>query len=245
MIESGLLLFFLIPGLLSYCAFYGTFHSGRSIAPEPPAPGSVEIVTLILLSAAVVHVTSAAFIHINHIFVAKVGGILHLPAGLVDPYAAAFRAMGSQEASGDAIGGLVGIALMQGLIAYVIVRAYLRHLAKSDQLPAWIYGWAVDIANAADNEDEFVVAYVLTTHDHSDKTIVYGGVLYEMGLKSDGCITRIALWDCERYLADLSAGMNIKTLPSPSSRFPFMIIDASQIRNVAFEVVDLAADPES
>lgn len=238
MIESGLLLFFLIPGLLTYCAFYGTFHSGKSIVPEPPAPGSIEIVTLVLLSSAVVHVTSASLIHLNHIAIEHIGSLVALPAGLLDPYAAAFGAIEAEQVNGDALGGLVGIALLQGLIAYKLVRFYLRHLARIDRLPAWIYGWATDIANAADNEDELIVAYVLTTHDHDGKSIVYAGALYDMALKPDGCISRMTLWDCERYLANLASGLDEKTLPVPSSRFPFMVIDASQIRNVAFEVVD-------
>lgn len=139
MIESGLLLFFLVPGLLACCAFYGTSHSGRSIAPEPP-PGSSEIVTLVLLSSAVVHFTTATLTWLNHLVASHVGALLTLPAGLVDPYAAAFRAIRDQQADGHAIGGLIGIALLQGGIAYHLVRRHLRNLAGRDQLPAWIYG---------------------------------------------------------------------------------------------------------
>jgi hypothetical protein len=36
------------------------------------------------------------------------------------------------------------------------------------------------------------------------------------------------------------------TLPAPSSRFPFMVVEAAQIRNVAFEIIatDTAVEPQ-
>lgn len=163
------------------------------------------------------------------------------PPGLLDPYSRAFAAINDGKVNGDAVGGLIAIALGQGAIAYGAVRLWLRHRAKNDCLPAWIYGWATDIANAADNDDDLIIAYVLTNHETEGKTIVYAGVLYDMALKSDGCLLRVTLWDCGRYLANLSGSLNDKTLPEPSSRFPFMMIEANQIRNVAFEIVDLEA----
>lgn len=239
MIESGLLVFFLIPGLLAYCGLFGTFDSGRAIAPEPPPPSSIEVVTIVLLASAIVHVTSGALVFLNDVIRAAGVTLVHLPAGLIDPYAAAFHAMDHGAASGRALGGLIGIALLQGAAAFALVRLVMRHLARQDRLPSWIYGWATGIANAADNDDTLIVAYVLTTHDHDGKAIVYAGVLYDMALKSDGNVARITLWDCERYLANLSGGLDEKTLPAPSSRFPFLILDAGQIRNIAFEIVDL------
>ena len=240
MIESGLLLFFIVPGLLAYCALYGAFHSGRSIAPEPPSASSIEAVTIILLSSVVVHVTSAVLIHVNHVVCNHLPCPIRLPRGLLDPYAAALGAIEREKASGEAIGGLLGVALSQGIAAYALVRFYLHWEASRDRLPAWIYGWATDIANAADNDTNLIVAYILTNHDHDGKTIVYAGALYDMALKSDGSIARMTLWDCERYLANLGASLEDKTLPAPLSRFPFMIIDGAHIRNVAFEIVDLA-----
>ena len=132
---------------------------------------------------------------------------------------------------------LIGGALLQGGITYWLILQYLRHLARADKLPAWIYGWSVDIANSVDNASEIVIAYVLTNAEKDDKSIVYGGVLYDIALKPDGCVSRITLWDCERYLADLSAKLPDPTLPEALSRFPFMLIESSNIRNIAFEVI--------
>lgn len=240
MLEAGLLLFFLVPGLLTYCAIYGLFHSGKAIAPQPPDVNSIEAVTVIFLCSTVVHASTAVLIDLNSWLCSAQSCSLTLPSGLLDPYARAFQAIDGKGVTGHALGGLLGAALLQGIVAYIGVRLYLRRLALADRLPSWIYGWATDIANAVDNDDVLVVAYVLTNHDLGGRPIVYGGVLYDMALKSDGAISRLTLWDCERYLADLGGTIDQPTLPVPSSRFQFMMIEASQIRNVAFEIVDLA-----
>ncbi|KQN39398.1 hypothetical protein ASG37_07440 [Sphingomonas sp. Leaf407] len=164
---------------------------------------------------------------------------------MLDPYAAAFNAMDGGKASGDAVGGLIAIALLQGALCYWGVRRWLNYRARADRLPAWIYGWATDIANAADNDDRLILAYVMTTHDIDQKAITYVGVLYDLVLKADGCITRLTLWDCERYLADLAVPVDRPTLPEPLSRFPFLMLEASHIRNVAFEILDVSGTPPS
>lgn len=239
MIQSGLLLFFLVPGLLTYCALFGAFHSGRSIAPTPPAATSVEAVTLVVLGSAVVHGMTAILIHMNGVICRNLACPVPLPAGLLDPYAAAFDVIGRGAASSDALGGLLVIALAQGIVMYVLVRAWLASRARRDDLPSWIYGWATDIANAADNASDLIFTYVLTNHDHAGQPIVYAGVLYNLGLRADGSIVNVTLYDCERYLADFDGDTANKTLPQPLSRIPFLIVDASQIRNVAFEVISV------
>lgn len=108
-----------------------------------------------------------------------------------------------------------------------------------DQLPAWLYGWAVGIANAADNPGTLVIAHVLTTQDHQDRTVVYSGLLYDLALKPDGAIARMTLLDCERGLADLSSPADISTVADALSHLPFLIVEAAHIRNVVFRVVQV------
>lgn len=237
MIESGLLLLFLIPGLLAYCAIYGLFHSGKAIAPEPPGVNSVEAVTVILLCSVVVHATAGTLIFLNALVCESQICPVAFPAALLDPYSTAFRSLKDAQAPGRTLGMILGISLAQGVVAYVLVRRWLDHLAARDRLPAWIYGWATDIANAVDNADTLVIAYISTTQDVGDHVVLYGGLLYDMALRADGSILRLTLWDCERYLADFATPAGTPTTSAPNSSFPFMMIEASQIRNVVFRVV--------
>ena len=156
----------------------------------------------------------------------------------MDPYRSAVAAV-----AGNVIGG-TGIALalcgtaVQGLIAYVSVRWWLNLLARRDHLPAWIYGWATDFANALDNDDTVVIAYVLTTLDRGDKTLAYGGLVHDLAIRPDGSIAWIGLFDCERCLVDLGTRIEDASLSDALSRFTFMTI-AGNIRNVAFETIAL------
>lgn len=237
MIESGLFLFFLIPGLLAYCALYGLFHSGKAIAPEPPGVNSVEAVTVILLCSVTVHAAAGALIFVNGLVCHAGFCPISAPNAWLDPYSVAFRSLKDAQAPGRTLGMLFGVSLLQGIAAYALVRAWLRSLALRDALPAWIYGWATDIANAADNADTLVVAYVSTTHEIGGRIVLYGGLLYDMALRNDGSIARLTLWDCERYLADFTTNAGEPTINEASSSFPFMMIEASQIRNVVFRIV--------
>lgn len=239
MIGVGLFVLFLIPGLLAYSAIYGLFHSGKSIAPEPPGVNTIEASVVILLCSAAVHAVTAAAVAGNALFCEFLACPVRVPGAWLDPYARAFHAMGSKGANARILAALLLLATAQGGLAFGLVRTWLNRRARRDRLPAWLYGWAVGLANAADNEDTLVVAYVLTTHEVAGETVVYAGGLFDLGLRSDGSIARLTLWDCERHLVDLGEARGGPTLRAPSSRFPFLAVEASQIRNVAFRTVKL------
>ena len=215
MIGIGLLLFFLVPGLLAYAALYGLFHSGRAIAPEPPGVNTIEAAIVILLCSAGAHALTAALFAANDALCRAVPCPIRVPDAWLDPYARALSAVEAKGVTARALGGLLAIALAQGGLAYLGVRAWLRRLARADRLPAWLYGWAVGIANAADNDDRLVLAHVLTAHEVGGKPVVYHGQLYDLALKPDGAIVRLTLLDCDRSLADLASPAGAATTTEP------------------------------
>lgn len=241
MFSPGILLFFLIPGLLFYCGLYGLFHSGKTIAPEPPGANTIEAITVVLLSAAVIHAVTALGVSLNEALCERVICIVSVPLQSVDPYVLASQASKGQQFTHGGVIALLGAALLQGIVAYISVRLWLFRRAKQDRLPPWIYGWATDIANSGDNEEDLIIAYVLSKVEHGTKPIIYVGILYDMALRSDGTICRITLWDCERYTGDFDAEVDKPTLPKAMSKFPFMMINSDNIQNVSFEVIPLLA----
>lgn len=241
MIGVGLVLFFLVPGLLAYAALYGLFHSGKAIAPEPPGVNTIEASVVILLCSAAAHAATALLIAGNALVCEALACPVRVPAGWLDPYALTFAAVEHQGISARALGALLVLGLTQGTLAYAGVRLWLRRLARADRLPPWLYGWAAGIANMADNPGSVVVAHVLTTQDHAGGTVTYSGLLFDMALRPDGAIVRLTLLDCERGLADLQSGIDVPTVPGPLSRLPFLVIEAGHIRNVVFRVIEDAA----
>lgn len=123
MIGIGLLVFFLIPGLLSYSALYGLFHSGRAVAPEPPGVNTIEAAVVILLCSAVLHVLTALVIAGNAVICQEIVCPVRVPAAWLDPYARAFEAVERQRATARALSGLLLLALGQGALAYALARA--------------------------------------------------------------------------------------------------------------------------
>ncbi len=245
MLESGIVVLFLVPGLIAYCAIYGVFHSGKAIAPTPPTANSIEAVTVILLASVAAHGITALLFVAND----RLCGALRCPiplAGGADFLSAAGSAISARSLSAGPVAAGLSLIGVQALAVFIAVRQWLRLLARKDALPPWIYGWSTDIANSLDNPDRAIIAYVLTTTDvpaadgAGSRTVVYAGMLLDMALRTDGAVTRITLWDGERYLVDLAA--REEALPMPLARFPLTIIDAANIRNIAFDILILG-DP--
>jgi hypothetical protein len=238
MLSAGVLLLFLVPGLCAYAALYGLFHSGKAIAPTPPSANTVEAVIIIVGASLLVHAATAICFAADA-WVCRHGCLVEVPRAWLNPYGSAVHAI-----EGGAIGG-AGITLAlagtaaQGLGSYGLVRSILAMLARRDRLPAWIYGWAVPLANAVDNRGGAVFAYVLTSAEMQGKAVGYGGLVYDLALKPDGCVSRITLHNCERYLVDLASPSSEPSLSGALSRMAFMIIEASNIRNIAFEAIRL------
>ncbi len=241
MLESGVILLFLTPGVAVYAAVYGLFHSGKSIAPAPPHANSLEAIAVILFGALAVHIASLGLSELN----GWICGYLCCPIPVSDtvlhPYRAVWDTVEKPAEYSARILGLLSIGLIQGIAGYLIVRKWLEYLARRDRLPHWIYGWAVEIANAVDNDDTLIIAYVLTTIDINSKTVAYGGMLGDVALKSDGSVTRITLLECDRYLVDLTSADNPQGVGQPLSNFPLMIIDAPNIRNISFSVYEFGS----
>lgn len=241
MLETGILLLFLAPGVAAYAALYGLFHDGKAIAPEPPGANTIEAVTIIAGVSLLVHAASAMSFSINGLLCGDICLIKVKPAWL-DPYRGAALAMAGKGISGAGITLALAGVTVQALLAYAAFRAWLRRRALRDSLPAWIYGWATPLANTLDNGDGAVLAYVLTKTECDGRTLAYGGLVHNLSLKPDGSIIRIALTECERYLVDLRSMGDEASLSDALSRFSFMTIEAENIQNVAFEALDLSSE---
>ena len=236
MLETGVLLLFLVPGVAAYAAIYGLFHTGKTIAPEPPSANSIEAVVIIVGASIVVHAITSLLFTIN-LGVCSFGCPVRLPGTWLDPYGGAMRALAGGGIGGTALSlSLLGV-VVQGAIIYGAVRGWLGRLARRDSLPNWIYGWAKPLADSLDNDDTLVVAYVLTTIDIAGKVVAYCGMLNDLAMKADGSVSRITLRECERYLVDLNGDAEHASLSVALSTFSFMVIETANIRNIAFETL--------
>jgi hypothetical protein len=240
----GAVLLLLLPGLASYCAFYGIFgrfgHFGvgdrgraqrRVFAPIPPAPGSVQSLTVIVASSVVAHV------------------LLMIASIVVFPQKLDRLQVGGWPRGAHDLALFAGIELALALAIFIAITGYLRRLSFTNALPRWLYGWATDLANKLDDDSKIAVAVVLTRYDLTDKSawapnlsVTYIGAIQDLSLAVDGSIRRINLADAQRFLIDLRRSIAQQD-QLPLATFDLLSIEADQIRNVSFEIVDRPVDP--
>ena len=65
MLETGVLLLFLVPGVAAYAAIYGLFHTGKTIAPEPPSANSIEALVIVVGASIVIHALTSLVFTVN------------------------------------------------------------------------------------------------------------------------------------------------------------------------------------
>ena len=140
------------------------------------------------------------------------------------------------QAETQDIAYVISAAFAQGLVTYAAIRLWLQRRASRDELPDWLYGWAVQIANKVDDQDKLLLAYILTDIDLDEGTVMYCGSVRDIALQPEGGIARITLVDCERYLIDLRKARTDDDA-EPLALFEILTLESSCIRNIAFETV--------
>ncbi|MEZ5656045.1 MAG: hypothetical protein R3E04_09200 [Sphingobium sp.] len=265
MLESGVILLFLAPGIAAYAALYGLFHSTGSIAQESPAANSIETITVILTGALLIHLATASFIAIGHFICdQQIICCFAVSAPWHDLYGMAISSISKSSNLAAGAGGLslpsrvssekvaflLGAVTAQSVLSYAMIRGWFAYRGRHGVLPRWLYGWAASIPNIFDEDRGLLIAYVLTNHDVEDGAakkhcIAYAGMVNTMKLDANGNISTLTLLDCDRYLVDLTtegAQNPAGTANAPYKALfnsPFMLFDGTQIRNVALAVVPL------
>ena len=238
-IKLSTTLLFLIPGLLAYCALYGIFsRRTQSIAPPPPPANSIKTITIVLVASVIVHGLTALLIGLNG-QLCSTFCCLPVREGWDDPYRLGGRLTRTTDPATLDVGYVIAAALLQGFVAYRAIRSWLRAQARKNRLPDWLYGWSASIANQLDDVGKVLIAYVLTTIDVSNNTVLYCGAVRDVELGPEGGVARIVLDDCERYIVDLTRPWPPRPEPEALAVFASMTIEAATIRNIAFETLPL------
>lgn len=103
------------------------------------------------------------------------------------------------------------------------------------------FGWLAPTVQAVKRGDSFVVAYVLTKTSHDGLTVAYEGIVQQLTLDDDQSIKLIVLNEVDRFLVSLSNN-GLKRVDAEATPITQMQITASEIANVALEVVQATAE---
>ena len=146
MIEAGIAILFLIPGIAVYCALYGLFSGQAKNIPEPPAAGSIQAVAIVVFACIAIHLATAGLIWVLEL-PCRAGMCLLVPEQS-DLYRAAFADMGKDASTGSHdIVRLLSVLAAQCLAGYWLTRWWLGRAIARNRLPLWIYGWTRGVLN--------------------------------------------------------------------------------------------------
>lgn len=237
-----LALFLFAPGFAAYAGlFFGS--QSKTFRPAPPAPGSLLSLGLVTIGAILAHACGAFLFFMNDLAFAA-GLRLHHTEATPNLYVAMLSAArGSAALTGGQIFYLLlGLVLLSTAALVSVAAAIRAEMARSSYGP-FLYGWLADLVTEAAPEDRYVTAFVLTDVEHEGSFLGYEGVLENLSLTADKEITSLLLSNCTRFRIQLTpAGLERAALRGGST-IPRLYIERSQIKNIAFNVYQLA-DPE-
>lgn len=235
-----LALFALAPGFAAYAAIFLTPRVGP-FRPSPPAPNSLTTVAVVTVAALVAHFLGAAALLLQ----AWACGRVRCIAAPFDPNLytlvlpnGASRA--APEVAALALGGTLLLCLVSFGLAYFGLRLF-RGRASLDRL---LYGGYAELARTAQNPDSVVIAFVMTTVAEDGRSLGYEGIVRNLDVSSDMQIRSITLSDCRPFYLIRRSHAIERRVVDDEPPIPLLVIGAERIENVAFDVFEIAFEPD-
>lgn len=244
-------LFILAPGLAVFAALY-TSGGGKVVAPAPPAPNSFTALSIVIFGALAAHAAGAGLFVLNDL-AAHLLPSIHVPWN-PNPYAYFLAARPKDDPFlGLEAWFLLSVLLALSYGAYLAMRGAINQAERisitrqQQELPQtatplfrFLYGgWASILTQLSPEPDynKHLAAYVVTDMEIEDSWIGYEGEVESLSLDTDKQIVALTLKNCQAFrLVSTQTGLSHKvvrrTIP-----IPLMLIERSQIKNIALQVV--------
>lgn len=244
-------LFVLAPGLAVFAALY-TSGGGKVVAPAPPAPNSFTALSIVIFGALAAHAAGAG-LFILYDLAAHFAPWLQ-PPWEPNPYAYFLAARPKQDPFlGLEIWFLLTVLLALSYAAYLAMRTAINRAERTSiargqleppqaatPLFRFLYGgWSSILTQLSPEPDynKHLAAYVVTDMETEGGWIGYEGEVESLSLDTDKQIVALTLKNCQAFrLVETQTGLSHKvvrrTIP-----IPLMLIERSQIKNIALQVV--------
>ena len=232
-----LALFLLAPGLGLYGGLYAGAHRG-AFRPGAPSPGSVLTLGIIVLGALFAHTAWALVCAANAGWLAA--GLPALFPPTPNAYDVLLGAVIEHRSFGP--GGIAIFLLTSSLLtaATFLLTAWVVEWppARPFYRPL-VYGWLSGLVEAAGNEEQFILAYVVTDLREGPRNLGYQGSVLNMTVNADKQITAIVLEEARAFYLRMDDDA-VTHIPIPrDTPLAQLYLDGPQIKNIAFEVYAL------
>jgi hypothetical protein len=228
-----LALFLLAPGFGVYAGLFSGAHLGV-FRPGAPAPRSVLTLGVVVIGALVTHALWASACAFNDLWAGA--GLPTLLPPVPSAYDILMEAVVARRAAGD-----IGIAVFLSTASLLTLGAFVATawlVGRPWVRPfhaRFIYGWLSGLVEASENDDTFILAFVLSDIVIDNRSLGYQGGVLNLTVNENKQITGVVLKDASAFYLDLGDDA-VRHVPIPR-REPInqIYIDGPQIKNIAFE----------
>lgn len=232
-----LALFLLAPGLGLYGGLYAGAHRG-AFRPGAPSPGSVLTLGIIVLGALFAHTAWALLCVASEAWVAA--GLPAFFPPTPNAYDVLLGVVVEHRSS-----GLAGIAIFLLTSSLLTAATFLLTTWIVEWPAAWpfyrplVYGWLGGLVKAAADEEQFILAYVVTDIREGVRSLGYQGSVLNMTVNAEKQITAIVLEEARAFYLKMEEDA-VTHIPIPrDTPLAQLYLDGPQIKNIAFEVYAL------
>ncbi|MEQ9435914.1 hypothetical protein [Hyphomonas sp.] len=226
---------FLGPGLGVYA---GVFVMGgrKGFRPAPPSPGSVTTISFVVIGALISHSIASLLV----LFAVEFGQVWSIASFAFEPnaYVLFFDLFDHHNALTDGevaylLFWLAALPLASCFIARVVTGLLLHQRSVS----SFVYGWVEQLARESSPQNNWVVAFVLTTGKLGENIIGYEGIVRELTLDSSKQVTSILLEDVDRFLVAKQRGTFRRLTPHQETpKIGTLHLASDRIENIAFTI---------
>ena len=99
-----------------------------------------------------------------------------------------------------------------------------------------VYGWLRSLVEAARDDEQFIVAYVVTDLSDGARSLGYQGSVLDLTINADKQITAIVLEEARAFYLTMEADAVSHVAIPRETPLAQLYLDGPQIKNIAFEV---------
>jgi hypothetical protein len=231
-----LALLLLFPGL---CAFVGLRAGERTdfLAPRPEKPNSTSTLFIVVAGTIAGHILGAGVFAAQSIWCRLTGLCVSIN---YDPNV--YRVLlASQHPTRDLTDGAIEwwiffLGALGAATGWFFSRA-ARSAAFKGTFDPIDFGWLNPAVQAVKAGNSVVVAYVVSKTSHNGTSIAYEGIVDRLALDDDQKVVMVVLSRVDRFTVRIEEDGSVKRHEGGGAPIPQMQFGASEIANIAFEVL--------
>lgn len=129
------------------------------------------------------------------------------------------------------------------ILPSILMALILGLLVRSRRFARWFepvtFGWLLPLIEKSSKPNRTIIAWVVTSIEREGCNIGYVGHVGQLSFDENKAVTMLTLRECDMFLLR-NTGETIMRLPVQRKPIPLLHLQAKDIANIAFEVINVA-----